>query len=104
MITVVWTARGNRRRIVSANQEIWAAKGQIDLDKINAVAEEDIEHWKREDGIDDSQLGPPLLVIPGPNVRAIRQRLGLSQEEFARRFQLSLRTLQDWEQLLPDSR
>jgi len=32
------------------------------------------------------------------NVRAIRKRLGLSQQEFARRFGFSVRTLRDWEQ------
>jgi putative transcriptional regulator len=34
----------------------------------------------------------------GPDVRALRERLGLSQEAFAERFHLSLRTIQDWEQ------
>ena len=29
---------------------------------------------------------------------ALRERLGLSQAEFARQFMLNLRTLQDWEQ------
>ena len=33
-----------------------------------------------------------------PDVRAIRARLGLSQHAFARRFAVSLRTVQDWEQ------
>lgn len=37
--------------------------------------------------------------IPDPiDVRAIRERSGLSQSEFARRFAISPRTLQDWEQ------
>ena len=37
--------------------------------------------------------------VPDPiNVRAIRERSGLSQIEFARRFAISPRTLQDWEQ------
>ena len=81
-----------------SNEEIWAAKGHINLEKFNSVTEEDIARWKREDGIDDSTWGPPHLVIPGPDVRAVRERLGLSQEAFAQRFQLSLRTVQDWEQ------
>ncbi|MBV9119718.1 MAG: helix-turn-helix domain-containing protein [Chloroflexi bacterium] len=37
-------------------------------------------------------------MVPGPNVRKIREGLGLSQEAFARRYHLSLRTVQDWEQ------
>jgi putative transcriptional regulator len=33
-----------------------------------------------------------------PDVAAIRKRLGLSQERFARRFGLSPATVRDWEQ------
>ena len=33
-----------------------------------------------------------------PQVRIIRRALGLSQEEFARRFHIPLGTLRDWEQ------
>lgn len=38
-------------------------------------------------------------------VRGVREGLGLSQAEFARRFGLSLRSLQEWEQArrLPDA-
>jgi putative transcriptional regulator len=79
-------------------RQILDSKPQIDYDKFDAATEEDIARWKREDGIEDSTWGPPQVVIPGPDVRAIRERLGLSQEAFAERFQLSLRTLQDWEQ------
>ncbi len=32
-----------------------------------------------------------------PNIKAIRRRLSLTQEEFARRFGLSLGTVRDWE-------
>lgn len=33
-----------------------------------------------------------------PNVRALRERLNLTQEEFAARFHLPLGTVRDWEQ------
>ena len=33
-----------------------------------------------------------------PQVRVIRRALGLSQEQFAERFQIPLGTLRDWEQ------
>ncbi len=33
-----------------------------------------------------------------PQVQVVRKTLGLTQEEFAGRFGLSLRTIQDWEQ------
>jgi len=81
-----------------SNEEVWRAKPQIDVEKFDAATEEDIEQWKREDGVDDSTLGPPRLVRVAPNVRAIREKLGLSQEAFAERYHLSLRTVQEWEQ------
>jgi len=39
-----------------------------------------------------------------PDVRAIREQLHLSQADFAKRFHLSMRTIQQWEQrrALPD--
>jgi DNA-binding transcriptional regulator YiaG len=42
--------------------------------------------------------------IPIPDVRSIRERLRLSQAEFAERFNLSQRTVQQWEQhrAMPD--
>jgi len=79
-------------------KEILEMKGGVDWDKVNAATEEDIARWKAEDGIDDSTLGPPYLVVPGKDLRGIRERLGLSQEAFAQRFHLSLRTVQEWEQ------
>jgi DNA-binding transcriptional regulator YiaG len=36
--------------------------------------------------------------VKTPDVRAIRERLKLTQETFAARFHLSLRTVQQWEQ------
>jgi putative transcriptional regulator len=32
------------------------------------------------------------------DIRALREKLGLSQSEFADRYQIALRTLQQWEQ------
>lgn len=81
-----------------SNAQIRASKGRIDLKRIEAATEADIERWKQEDGIDDATLGPARLVTPGPDVRVLRERLGLSQEAFAERFHLSLRTIQEWEQ------
>jgi putative transcriptional regulator len=42
--------------------------------------------------------------VPIPDVRAIREHLDLSQAEFAERFHLSQRTIQQWEQhrAMPD--
>jgi putative transcriptional regulator len=81
-----------------SNAAVQEAKGRIDAEKLDAATEQDIERWKREDGIDDAVLGPPRYVRAAPDVRAVRERLGLSQEAFAARFHLSLRTVQEWEQ------
>ncbi len=40
----------------------------------------------------------PVHVPASPDVKAIRKQLGLSQEEFARRFGFSASTLRNWEQ------
>lgn len=39
-----------------------------------------------------------LHVAPEVDVRAVRQRLGMSQTAFARRFRLSAASIRDWEQ------
>ncbi len=80
------------------NKEIRKRKGQVDQAKVRAASEEQIAAWKREDGIDDSTLGPARVMPPATDVRALRERLGLSQEEFAQRYMISPRTIQDWEQ------
>ncbi len=42
--------------------------------------------------------GGRLTVIHVPNVKSIRSGLSLSQSQFAKRFGLNVRTVQDWEQ------
>ncbi|MDX2145246.1 MAG: helix-turn-helix domain-containing protein [Rhodospirillaceae bacterium] len=42
--------------------------------------------------------GGRLTVIYVPDVKDIRARLSLSQSQFAKRFGLNVRTVQDWEQ------
>jgi putative transcriptional regulator len=81
-----------------SNEQIRAATGRVDEAKVRAATEADIQRWKGQDGVDDAALGPARLVRRGPNVRLLRERLGLSQEDFAKRFQFSLRTIQEWEQ------
>jgi putative transcriptional regulator len=41
---------------------------------------------------------PPARVYEPVDVAAIRKKLGLSQAEFAERYQLSAATVRDWEQ------
>jgi putative transcriptional regulator len=55
----------------------------------NALADPDIPP------LTDNQLARMRRV---PDPREIRQRLGLTQREFSRQFQIALGTLRDWEQ------
>ena len=72
-------------------------KGSVDRTKVRGASENEIAAWKREEGVEDTLLGPARY-LPNVDVRKVRERLGLSQEEFARRYRLSLRTIQEWEQ------
>ena len=71
------------------------------------------EDWTAFDALTDDQVrkgaqgdsdNPPLTgqdvkrMRRTPPARIIRRALGLSQEEFAARFQIPLGTLRDWEQ------
>jgi len=50
------------------------------------------------DHAEDKQAGARTHVIEVPDVRAIRESLGLSQQEFARSYRIPLATLKGWEQ------
>ena len=78
-------------------EELRLRPRRVDRAKFEAKTEEDIQRYKREDGIDDAFLRPVRLA-PGPDVRALRKRLGMTQEQFATAFHLSVRILQGWEQ------
>lgn len=81
-----------------SNKEIREGRGRAHGEKIASFTEADIDRFAREDESDTSGLGAPRYVPPRTDVRALRERLGLSQEEFAQRYMLSPRTIQDWEQ------
>jgi putative transcriptional regulator len=81
-----------------SDKEIREGRGHADAEKIASFTEADIERFAREDDSDTSELGEPRYVPPRTDVRALRERLGLSQSAFARRYLLSLRTVQQWEQ------
>jgi putative transcriptional regulator len=38
------------------------------------------------------------FVVKSPNVKAVREQIGLSQSEFAQLMRVSIKTLQNWEQ------
>jgi DNA-binding transcriptional regulator YiaG len=78
--------------------EIRKGRGRVQLMRIAAFTDAAIERFAREDDSDTRGLGTPRYVPPSTDVRALRVRLGLSQDAFARRYMLPLRTIQDWEQ------
>ena len=81
------------------------SKGNTDWKEVDAMTEEEIHAAALSDP-DAQPVTPEELeeFKPVTDVKAIREGMNLSQKEFASRFQLSLRTLQDWEsgQLEPD--
>jgi DNA-binding transcriptional regulator YiaG len=81
------------------------SQGRIESAKLLAMTDAEISAGDADAGIREDALGPAQVIVPGPDVRAIRARFDLSQEEFAERFGLGLRTLQEWEQRrrVPDS-
>jgi len=70
----------------------------VNPDKLATLSEADIERFARDDDSETADLGEPRYVPPRTDVRALRERLGVSQAEFARRYLLSVRTVQQWEQ------
>jgi len=77
------------------------------------IAEPTKHDWKRFDAMTEAERHAAALADPDaqpltperlarmkrtPQVKVIRRALGLSQEDFASRFQIPLGTLRDWEQ------
>jgi putative transcriptional regulator len=73
----------------------------------------DKHDWTRADAMTEAEIHAAALSDPDaqpltperlarmkrtPQARVIRRALGLSQEEFAKRFHIPLGTLRDWEQ------
>lgn len=81
-----------------SNKEIQEGKGRIDTAAFDALSDTDIERFAAEDGSDTRHLGAPRFVPAAINLPALRQQLGLSQAQFAHRFYLPLRSVQQWEQ------
>jgi DNA-binding transcriptional regulator YiaG len=73
-------------------------KGRVNLAKMRQATEEEAARWDKEDGVDQSVLGPWEFVPAVVDLVALRERLHLTQEQFAERYMLPLRTIQEWEQ------
>jgi putative transcriptional regulator len=76
-------------------EELRKRKPQVDYAKLDATTEEDIRRYQIEEGYDpDAPIGPAETVYPPV---MIRERLGMSQEEFAKALRVPLETVRDWE-------
>ncbi|MBY0545401.1 MAG: helix-turn-helix domain-containing protein [Gammaproteobacteria bacterium] len=79
-------------------------RGKTNFARLNSMADAELE----QNALDDPDNQPltleelsqfrPVKKRKAIDVRAIREKLGLSQEKFADYFGVSVRTLQDWEQ------
>ena len=77
--------------------------GKVDWERLRATTDEDIDRQVAEDPdtaprAEDLTGWKVVRNPPIPDVRQIREKMGLSQAEFADRFGLSSRTIQEWEQ------
>jgi len=88
--------RGSRRKALRAVR-------QADWTKIDRMTDGDIEGQIHEDpdAARDTSRVPKTkwrLVLPMPDVHAIRIKLGMTQEDFAVAFGVSAATIRNWEQ------
>ena len=74
-------------------------RGRTDWKRVRSLADEEIRRAAEADpGNSPLTEEQPARLEPVPDAKSIRTRLGLTQEEFATTYQLSLGTLRDWEQ------
>ena len=74
-------------------------RGKTDWKRLRSLTDEEILRAAQADP-DNPPLTEDQLarLEPVPEAKSIRRRLGLTQEEFAATYHLSLATLRDWEQ------
>lgn len=77
-------------------EEIRASRPEVDRAKVAATTEEDIRRHQIEDGEDPDAPLPPFQ--PVPNVRAIRAKLRMTQDAFAKAIGVPVATVRNWEQ------
>ena len=78
-------------------EEIEASKPTFDRAKFGATTEEDIRRHMIEDGQDpDEELPEDMEFVVPPQV--VREKLGMTQEEFAKALRVPIGTLRNWEQ------
>lgn len=78
--------------------ELRKDRGRVNLEKLRATTEEDIQRHIEEDGGATADFGPGGYFVVSPDyVRGIREKLDMSREAFAESFGLSRRTIEEWE-------
>ena len=82
--------------VVRVNAAEARQQGRIDKNKVAAMTEEDIARFNAEDGFDpaDTLKGLRPVLVPA----AIRAKVGMSQDRFARALRVPVATLRNWEQ------
>ena len=78
-------------------EQIRASRPKVDRAKIMATTEADIRRHQIEDGEDPDAPLPPFHLVP--NVRAIRTKLDMTQQAFAKAIGVPVATVRNWEQL-----
>ena len=77
-------------------EQIRARGPVVDRAKLAATTEADIRRYQIEDGENPDAPLPPFR--PVPDVRAIRTKLAMTQEAFARAIGVPVATVRNWEQ------
>src|SRR5882757_6216649 len=88
-------------RLTATSEQIRKALRRVDWNRIRNMSEDDIERNALDDPdsiVPLDEAGEPQLVLPMPDVAALRRRLKLSQVGFADRFGFSVATVRNWEQ------
>ena len=86
-------AKDLRKTVTPAEQQ--EIRESIDWEALRAMTDQEIDQ-----AIADDPDASPVTPAEGMALRlqAIRKRMGLSQSQFAERFQIPVATLRDWEQ------
>jgi putative transcriptional regulator len=74
----------------------WAAVGALTDEAIHAAALSDPDAQPLARGTDEEMAKHGLIRIP--NVKKLRESLGMTQEAFAAAYRIPVGTLRDWEQ------
>ena len=83
----------------SSHKQAQRVAGYVDHAILDATTEADSRRQQAEDEVEgEFDLKKARVVVAPEYTRGIRSKLGLTQRAFAERFQLNLRTVEEWEQ------